>query len=115
MARAKPALTDIAIECSIANYVDYQRICVDANGHTFRVTVHSDSSYPNQSRGTVELWGWSRWEFVHTVDPMAHRPVWQALCAYLPPHRHGEVRVEAEKFAAQLLAIALEIVGPGER
>lgn len=111
MSKPITKLTDIAIEFSISSYVDFMRVCVDAHGRKFRVTIHSDSPYPNQSKATVELWDRSRWQGVHRVDPMAHQAVWQALNGYLPKDRHGTIRVEAERFAARLLAVALEIVG----
>lgn len=104
-------LIDIVVECSIASYVDFQRIC-EQRGVRFRVLVHSDSSYPNQSRARVDRWDGVRWQEVHHVDPMAHLPVWKALSGYLPVERHGAVRVEAARFAAELLAVALRVVGP---
>jgi hypothetical protein len=114
MLKPTPKLTDIAVECSISDYVDFQRVCVDSHRRRFRVTLHSDPSYPNQSRGAVELWDGSRWQQVHHVDPMAHTQVWQALNGYLPRERHAAVRVEAARFAAELLKVAAVIVGDAQ-
>lgn len=103
--------TDILVECSVASYVDYQRVCVDARGRRFRVKIHSDPSYPRQSRGAVELWDGVKWHGVHYVDPMAHVDMWQRLNGYLPPQRHPAVKQEAARFGAALLRVALAVVG----
>jgi hypothetical protein len=104
-------LIDILVEFSIAGCVDYQRVC-EQRGVRFRIFVHSDSSYPNQSRARVDRWDGVRWQEVHRVDPMAHFAVWKALSGYLPVERHGVVRAEAARFAAELLAVALRVAGP---
>lgn len=89
-----------------SGYVEYECI-VNHCDRTLRVVMHSDSSYPNQSRATVCLWTPAGWTNVHNPHPMSMVDVWKKAN---PNHDAKTVKTLMVNTSTDMLELAFKIV-----
>jgi hypothetical protein len=108
--KPKLKLTTITANYAVGSYVDYQRVVELPDGRRVRVVLHSDASYPVQSKAHVDLWTEKGWAVAHQPHPLSMREVWEAASPYV--RDQAAVRSRIETTADALLAVGIDIIGP---
>jgi hypothetical protein len=105
-------ITTIRETFNAGSYADLEAIYATKRGTKYRIRLHSDSSYHNQSSAVAEVWSAEGWRMVTRPVPESMKAVWEAASPYGQQATAARRREVLQKAAMDLLRVAMEVAEP---